>query len=104
MRLGARTARSVRARGRDDVQATVVIVEDNPRIAAHVAQGVSAHGGLTLLGTAGSLTEARALIDSGTDLFHPRPWPARRQRDRPDRGDSRATGTGAQDPGAVGAG
>jgi DNA-binding NarL/FixJ family response regulator len=51
------------------VQAKVVIVEDDPRIAAHVAHGVAAHGGLSLLGTAGSLAEARALLDYDTDLF-----------------------------------
>jgi len=47
----------------------VVIVEDDPRIAAHVAHGVTAHGGLSLLGTAGSLAEARALLDHDADLF-----------------------------------
>lgn len=52
-----------------DVQAKVVIVEDDPRIAAHVAQGVAAHQGLSLLGTAGSLAEARALLADGVDLF-----------------------------------
>jgi len=52
-----------------DVQAKVVIVEDDPRIAAHVAQGVAAHQGLSLLGTAGSLAEARALLAGGADLF-----------------------------------
>lgn len=51
------------------MQAKVVIVEDDPRIAAHVAQGVSAHGGLALFGTAGSLVEARALLDGDADLF-----------------------------------
>ena len=51
------------------MQAKVVIVEDDPRIAAHVAQGVSAHGGLALLGAAGSLAEARVLLDGEADLF-----------------------------------
>lgn len=51
------------------MQAKVVIVEDDPRIAAHVAHGVAAHGGLSLLGTAGSLAEARALLDHDADLF-----------------------------------
>ena len=49
--------------------AKVVIVEDDPRIAAHVALGVTAHDGLSLMGTAGSLAEARALLDHGADLF-----------------------------------
>ncbi|WP_294039855.1 response regulator transcription factor [Sphingomonas sp.] len=52
-----------------DVQAKVVIVEDDPRIAAHVAHGVTEHGGLSLLGTAGSLAEARALLGQDADLF-----------------------------------
>lgn len=51
------------------MQAKVVIVEDDPRIAAHVAHGVTAHGGLSLLGAAGSLAEARALLGHEADLF-----------------------------------
>lgn len=51
------------------MQAKVVIVEDDPRIAAHAAHGVTAHGGLSLLGTAGTLAEARALLDHDADLF-----------------------------------
>lgn len=51
------------------MQAKVVIVEDDPRIAVHVAQGVTAQGGLSLLGTAGSLAEARTLLDHDADLF-----------------------------------
>lgn len=47
----------------------MVIVEDDPRIAAHVAHGVTAHGGLSLLGAAGSLAEARALLGHEADLF-----------------------------------
>ncbi|MBN8814385.1 MAG: response regulator transcription factor [Sphingomonas sp.] len=46
-----------------------MIVEDDPRIAAHVAHGVTEHGGLSLLGTAGSLAEARALLGQDADLF-----------------------------------
>ncbi|MET0309995.1 MAG: response regulator transcription factor [Sphingomonas sp.] len=46
-----------------------MIVEDDPRIAAHVAHGVKAQGGLSLLGTADSLAEARALLDQDADLF-----------------------------------
>ena len=38
--------------------AKVVIVEDDPRVAAHVAHGVASHDGLSLAGTAGSLAEA----------------------------------------------
>lgn len=49
--------------------AQVVIVEDDPRIAAHVSHGVTAQGGLSLLGLAGSLAEARALLDHRADLF-----------------------------------
>jgi len=49
--------------------AKVVIVEDDPRIAAHVSHGVTAHEGLSLIGTAGSLAEARALLDQDADLF-----------------------------------
>lgn len=52
-----------------DVQARVVIVEDDPRVATHVAQGVMAHQGLSLLGTAGSLAEARTLLAHEADLF-----------------------------------
>lgn len=51
------------------MQAKVVIVEDDPRIAAHVANGVAAHGGLSLVGAAGSLAEARVLLDTDADLF-----------------------------------
>lgn len=56
-------------KGDGDVQAKVVIVEDDPRIAAHVAHGVTAHGDLLLLGAAGSLAEARSLLDHDADLF-----------------------------------
>lgn len=51
------------------MQAKVVIVEDDPRIAAHVVHGVTAHGGLSLLGTAASLAAARALLSHEVDLF-----------------------------------
>ena len=49
--------------------ANVVIVEDDPRIAAHVGNGITAHDGLSLLATAGSLAAARALLDRNVDLF-----------------------------------
>ena len=49
--------------------AKVLIVEDDPRIAAHIADGVAAHDGLSLVGIAGSLAEARALLDREADLF-----------------------------------
>lgn len=51
------------------MQAKVVIIEDDPLIAAHVGHGVAAHDGLSLLGTAGSLAEARALLGRGADLY-----------------------------------
>lgn len=51
------------------MQAKVVIVEDDRRIADHVAHGVAAHGGLSLVGAAGSLAEARVLLDTDADLF-----------------------------------
>jgi len=51
------------------VPAKVLIVEDDPRIAAHIADGVAAHDGLSLVGIAGSLAEARALLDREADLF-----------------------------------
>ncbi|MDR0779163.1 MAG: response regulator transcription factor [Pseudomonadales bacterium] len=51
------------------MNANVVIVEDDPRIAAHVGQGVAAHAGLSLLATVGTLAEARALLDHAVDLF-----------------------------------
>ncbi|MBO9707389.1 MAG: response regulator transcription factor [Caulobacter sp.] len=51
------------------MKANVVIVEDDPRIATHVARGVAAHDGLSLLGTAGTLAEARALLDQEVQIF-----------------------------------
>lgn len=52
-----------------DVKANVVIVEDDPLIAAHVGRGVEEHEGLSLLATAGSLAGARGLLDRKVDLF-----------------------------------
>jgi DNA-binding NarL/FixJ family response regulator len=51
------------------MKANIVIVEDDPRIAAHVGRAVAARDGLTLLGTVGTLAEARALLDRDVDLF-----------------------------------
>lgn len=51
------------------MQANVVIVEDDPRVAAHVAHGVETHERLSLLAAAATLAEARALLDRDVDLF-----------------------------------
>jgi len=51
------------------MSAKVVIVEDDPLVAAHVARGVAAHDGLSLVATAGTLAEARALLDRHVDLL-----------------------------------
>jgi DNA-binding NarL/FixJ family response regulator len=52
-----------------DVKANVVIVEDDPLVAAHVGRGVAAHDGLSLMAAAGTLAGARALLDEKVDLF-----------------------------------
>jgi len=49
--------------------ASVVIVEDDPLVATHVARGVEAHEGLSLVATAATLAQARALLDRSVDLF-----------------------------------
>lgn len=51
------------------VQANVVIIEDDPRVTAHVAHGVEAHSRLSLLATAATLADARAFLDRDVDLF-----------------------------------
>lgn len=51
------------------MRAGVVIVEDDPVVADHVARGVAARDELTLVGSAATLAEARALLDCGADLF-----------------------------------
>ncbi len=51
------------------VRASVVIVEDDARVAAHIAHGVAAHERLAVLATAGTLAEARALLGHEVDLF-----------------------------------
>jgi DNA-binding NarL/FixJ family response regulator len=51
------------------MNAKVVIVEDDPLVAAHVSDGVIAHPGLSLLGAAGTLSEARVLLKREADLF-----------------------------------
>ena len=56
-------------RGHATMKASVVIVEDDPLVAAHVGRGVAAHDGLSLRAVAGSLEEARALLDRHVDLF-----------------------------------
>lgn len=49
--------------------AKVVIVEDDPLVAAHVGRGIAAHVGLSLAATAGTLAAARLLLDGEVDLF-----------------------------------
>jgi DNA-binding NarL/FixJ family response regulator/signal transduction histidine kinase len=51
------------------VKANVVIVEDDPLVAAHVGRGVEAHDGLSLVAMTGTLAGARALLDRKVDLF-----------------------------------
>jgi DNA-binding NarL/FixJ family response regulator len=51
------------------MKANVVIVEDDARVAAHVAYGVAAHEELALLATAGTLAEARVWLECDVDLF-----------------------------------
>lgn len=51
------------------MKANVVVVEDDPLVAAHVARGVAAHDSLSLIATAGTIAEARALLDQPVDLF-----------------------------------
>jgi DNA-binding NarL/FixJ family response regulator len=51
------------------MKANVVVVEDDPLIAAHVGRGVAAHDALSLVATAGTLAEARALLNERVDLF-----------------------------------
>lgn len=51
------------------MKANVVIVEDDPRVAAHVGRGVMVHDGLSLVATASTLAEARSLLDRRVDLF-----------------------------------
>lgn len=51
------------------MKANVVIVEDDPLVASHVARGISAHTDLTLMATARDLAEARALLDREVDLY-----------------------------------
>lgn len=51
------------------MKANVVIVEDDPLVASHVARGISAHTDLTLMATARDLAEARTLLDREVDLY-----------------------------------
>lgn len=51
------------------MKANVVIVEDDPLVAAHVGRGVEAHDGLSLVATTGTLAGARGLLDRKVDLF-----------------------------------
>jgi len=51
------------------VKANVVVVEDDPLVAAHVGRGVMAHEGLSLVATVGALAQARAFLDTPVDLF-----------------------------------
>lgn len=49
--------------------AKVVIVEDDPQVRRHVARGVSAHEGLSVLATAATLGQAREFLSHDVDLF-----------------------------------
>jgi DNA-binding NarL/FixJ family response regulator len=51
------------------MKANVVIVEDDPRIAASIEQGVAKHEKLSLAGTANTLAQARALLNRDVDLL-----------------------------------
>lgn len=51
------------------MKAGVVVVEDDPIVAAHVGRGVAARADLALLGSAASLAEARPLMDRDADLL-----------------------------------
>ncbi|MDR2875823.1 MAG: response regulator transcription factor [Methylobacillus sp.] len=51
------------------MNANVVVVEDDPQVAAHIGRGVTAHGQLSLLAVAGTLAEARAWLEHAVDLF-----------------------------------
>ncbi|TAJ72270.1 MAG: response regulator transcription factor [Phenylobacterium sp.] len=51
------------------MKAGVVIVEDDPIVAAHVGRGVAAHDGLALVATAATLAEARSLAHRDADIF-----------------------------------
>ncbi len=51
------------------MKANVVVVEDDPLVASHVAHGISAHSDLTLMATARDLAEARALLDRDVDPY-----------------------------------
>lgn len=51
------------------VKAGVIVVEDDPLVAAHVGRGVAAHEALSLVASAGTLAEARALLGREADLF-----------------------------------
>lgn len=51
------------------MKANVVVVEDDPLVAAHVGCGVVAQEGLSLIATVGTLAAARRVLDSAVDLF-----------------------------------
>ena len=51
------------------MKASVAIVEDDALVAAHIGRGIASHDGLSLSATAGTLAEARALLDQHIDLF-----------------------------------
>ena len=51
------------------MKASVAVIEDDALIAAHIGQGIASHDGLSLSATAGTLAEARALLDRPIDLF-----------------------------------
>ena len=51
------------------MKAKVAIIEDDALVAAHVGRGIASHDGLSLGAIAGTLAEARSLLDQGMDLF-----------------------------------
>lgn len=51
------------------MSANVIIIEDDLLVAAHVARGVTAHDGLSLVASARTLAGARTLLDRPVDLI-----------------------------------
>ncbi|MBN9545294.1 MAG: response regulator transcription factor [Alphaproteobacteria bacterium] len=51
------------------MKSKVVVVEDDPLVAAHVGRGVLQHEGLSLVAIVGTLAEARSLLTNPVDLF-----------------------------------
>jgi len=51
------------------LKAKIAIIEDDALVAAHIGRGIAAHDALSLSATAGTLAEARSLLDQDVDLF-----------------------------------